>query len=179
MTGVVVVASSSGPLPPSLAITNPPGGSVFAAPANVSIQAGVTNGSAAVTNVQFLVNNNLLASENSGPFSAVTNNLSAGAYTLSAIALDNNGLAATNSVAISVVTPTTVSLSGFSRPSAADFQFTYSADIGLTYVVQRSVDLATWIPLFTNKAASNPVLFDDPNATNALNLYRVGRLPNP
>ena len=177
MTGQVLVASVT--LPPSLAITNPMNGAVFAAPANVSIQAGVTNGSAAVTNVQFLVNNTVLADETSGPFSTVANDLAAGAYTLSAIAQDNNGLAATNSVDISVVTPTTVLLTNASEPSATDFQFSYSADIGLSYVVQRSADLLTWSPLVTNKASSNPVIFDDSNATNNQDFYRVGRLPNP
>ena len=177
MTGLVLVASST--LPPSLAITNPLDGAVFAAPANVSIQAGVTNGSGTVTNVQFLVNDTLLASENSGPFSAVTNNLTSGAYTLSAIAQDDNGLSTTNSIAISVVTPTTVLLMNSSRPSGTDFQFSYSADIGLNYVVQRSTDLMTWIPLITNRAASNPIVFDDSNATNNIDFYRVGRLPNP
>jgi plastocyanin len=177
MTGQVLVASST--LPPSLAITNPANGSVFAAPANVLVQAGVTNGSGTVTNVQFLVDNTLVASENSGPFSAEANNLTAGDYTLSTIAHDDNGLSATNSVDISVVTPTVVSLMNTSRPSGTDFQFSYSADIGLSYVVQRSTDLMTWIPLVTNKAASNPVVFDDSNATNSLDFYRVGRLPNP
>lgn len=177
MTGQVLVASVT--LPPSLAITNPMNGAVFAAPANVSIQAGVTNGSGTVTNVQFLVNGSLLASENSGPFSTVTNNLPAGGYALSAIAQDNNGLAATNSIGISVVTPMTVSLTNASEPSADNFQFSYSADIGLNYVVQRSTDLLTWTPLITNTAASNPVVFDDSNATNNQDFYRVGRLPNP
>lgn len=177
MTGQVLVASAT--LPPSLAITNPLSGAVFAAPANVLIQAGVTNGSGAVTNVQFLINNALLANENSGPFSTTANNLAAGDYTLSAIAQDNNGLAATNSVDISVITPMTVSLMDVSRLSASDFQFSYSADIGLSYVVQRSDDLTTWVPLATNMAASNPVVFDDPNATNSLDFYRVGLLPDP
>jgi hypothetical protein len=45
--------------------------------------------------------------------------------------------------------------------------------------VQRSADLFNWIPLATNKAANNPVVFDDPNATNSIGFYRVGRLPNP
>jgi hypothetical protein len=154
-------------------------GAVFAAPANVTIQAAVTNGSGSVTNVQFLVNNTVLANENSGPFSTVTNNLVAGDYTLSAIAQDNTGLAATNSVGISVITPTTVLLTNASNPTANEFQFSYSADIGLNYVVQRSADLLTWTALTTNKAASNPVVFDDSNATNNLDFYRVGRLPNP
>lgn len=179
MTGQVIVTGSASQSPPTLAITNPLNGAVFATPANVSIQAGVTNGSGTVTNVQFLVNNNLLASENSGPFSAVTNNLIPGAYTLSAIARDDAGLAATNTIAISVVTPTTVSLTSGSRLTGNDFQFSYSADIGLSYVVQRSSDLFNWIPVATNKAANNSVVFDDPSATNSLDYYRVGRLPNP
>lgn len=177
MTGLVLVASST--LPPSLAITRPVNGAVFAAPANVSIQAGVTNGSGTVTNVQFLVNDSVVASENSGPFSTVANNLAAGAYTLSAIAKDSSGLSATNSVDISVVTPMTVNLTNGSRLSRTDFEFSYSADIGLDYVVLRSEDLMMWVPLATNMAASNPVVFDDSNATNSLDFYRVGRLPNP
>jgi plastocyanin len=177
MTGEVLVASST--LPPGIAITSPSNGAVFAAPANVSIQAGVTNGSGTVTNVQFLVNNTLVTSENSGPFSAMTNNLSAGDYTLSAIATDDNGLSATNAIDISVITPATVLLMNVSRPSGTEFQFSYSADTGLNYVVQRSTDLVTWIPLITNTAASNPIVFDDLNATNSLDFYRVGRLPNP
>jgi plastocyanin len=177
MTGQVIVASST--LPPTLAIINPANGSVFAAPATVSIEAGVTNGSAAVTNVQFLAGATVLASENSGPFSATANDLAAGSYTLSVIARDNNGRSATNSVDISVVTPVAVSLMNGSRASGADFQFSYSANIGLNYVVQRSRDLMTWTPLITNTAASDPVVFDDPNATNGLDFYRVGRLPNP
>ena len=172
MTGQVVVG-------PIVTITNPLNGAVFATPANVAIQASVINGRGTVTNVQFLVNNSLLASEDSGPFSAVTNNLTAGNYTLSAIALDDGGLSATNSIGISVINPMTVFLMNGSRASGTDFRFSYSADVGLNYVVQRSEDLLNWIPLATNTAASNPVVFDDFNATNSLDSYRVGRLPNP
>ncbi len=179
MTGEVDVANSAVANPPTISITAPKDGAVLATPANVTIQAGVTNGSSPVTNVEFLVNGNLLTNETSGPFSATTNILAAGPYTLTAIAMDNGGLSATNSVAISVVTPSTVWLQNLSRPSGTHFQFAYSADVGLSYVVQRSTDMTTWIPLATNKAANNPVLFDDPNATNNLDYYRVGRMPNP
>jgi len=179
MTGEVDVAGAVAAAPPTLALTAPKDGAVLSAPANVSVQASITNGSGTVTNVQFLVNNNLLASENTGPYSAVTNILTAGSYTLTAIALDDGGLAATNTVAVIVVTPSAVSMMNSSRSSGTHFQFAYSADIGLNYVVQRSTDMRNWIPLATNKAANSPVLFDDPNATNSLDYYRVGRLPNP
>lgn len=177
MTGLVQVASAA--LPPSVTITNPVNGAVFAAPANVTIQAAVSAGSTAVTNVQFLTNNVVLANEKSGPFSATANSLAAGDYTLSAIAQDSSGLSATNSVGISVVTPVTVTLTNASKLSGSDFEFSYSANIGLSYVVQRSSDFSTWVSLATNTAGSDPAIFDDPNATNDFDFYRVGRLPNP
>lgn len=177
MTGQVFVAGAS--LPPTVAITNPLPGEVFAAPANVKIQAGVTSGTAPVTNVEFLAGTTVLANETAGPFSTTDNSLAAGNYTLTAIAIDSGGLSATNSVAISVVTPVTVSLSNVLKLSSTSFQFSYPANIGLNYVVLRSTNLFTWVPLVTNAAASNPVTFVDPNATNSPNFYRVGRLPNP
>jgi len=177
MTGQVFVAGVS--LPPSLAITKPLPGTVFAAPANVTILASVTNGSAAVTNVEFLNGTQVLANEMAGPFSVTNNNLGAGNYTLTAIAEDGSGLTGTNSVAISVVTPVTVSLSNVFKLSGTNFQFSYPANVGLNYVVQRSTNLSNWISLVTNTASSNPVVFVDLSASNSPNFYRVGRLPNP
>jgi plastocyanin len=176
MTGQVIVAGSF--QPPTIGITCPHSGAVFAAPAAVDIQASVANGSSLVTNVQFLVNSIVLTNETAAPFSVVAGNLAAGSYTLTAIALDGNDLSATNSVAISVVTPITVLLSNFLK-SGPDFQFRYPANIGLSYVVQRSTNLMTWVPLATNPALINPTVFVDVNATNGLNFYRVGRMPNP
>jgi len=175
MTGEVVVAGAA--LPPTVVITNPLAGAVFAAPASVDIHAAAT-GSSAVTNVQFLVNSVVLANVSTPPFSAVAANLAAGNYTLTAIALDNNDLSATNSIAISVVAPVTVSLSGFLK-SGSDFQFNYLDNIGLSYVILRSTNLVTWVPLVTNTAAGNPTVFVDVNATNGLDFYRVGLMPNP
>jgi plastocyanin len=176
MTGQVFVASAAAP--PTVAITNPLSGAVFAAPATVDIQASAVNGSSAVTNVQFLVNSVVLANATAAPFSAVTGGLAAGNYTLTAIALDNNDLSATNSVAISVVAPVAVSLSNFLR-SGSDFQFSYQDNIGLSYVVQRSTNLMTWVSLSTNTATANPTVFVDVNATESLDFYRVGLMPNP
>jgi chitinase len=178
MTGQVFVASSA--LPPTLAITQPLNGAVFAAPANVAIQAAVTNGSGTVTGVQFLAGTTLLANVTTPPFSTTANNLAAGSYTLTAIAQDNNNLFATNAVNISVVTPVTVGLTNvFKLSGGTNFQFSYSANVGLNYVVLRSTDFISWVPLATNLAGSNPVVFTDLTATNSLNFYRVGLLPNP
>jgi hypothetical protein len=168
-------------VPPAVTITNPASGTVFAVPAKVSIQVAVTSGSGAVTNVQFLVGSNVLTNETTAPFSAVTNNLAAGSYLLSAVATDNNGLKATNTATVSVVTPVPVTLSFLSRTSSSNFQFSYSANVGLRYLVQRSSILpaTNWLALATNLAVSNPVNFTDTNAPADSSFYRVGRLSNP
>jgi hypothetical protein len=77
-----------------------------------------------------------------------------------------------------VVTPVAVTLSG---PTATNqtFKFTYSANPGLRYVVQTSSNLVNWVPLVTNVAASDPVVFSAGAVTNTSRFYRVGRLPNP
>jgi hypothetical protein len=167
--------------PPSMTITNPTNGMVFAAPANVTMQVSVTNGTGSVTNVQFRVGSTILTNAPAAPFSATTNNLPAGSYTLTAIAMDNLGLTATNSTTISVVTPVQATFGGLQSFRSTNFQFSYAANLGLSYIIQRATNLAaaSWITLATNTAASNPVVFVDNNATNSPGFYRVGRLPNP
>lgn len=179
MKGAIVVTAAN--VPPTVAITNPVSGSVFAAPANVTIRASASDADGTVTNVQFLVNSGVLTNETAAPFSATTNNLAAGSYTFSVIAADNGGAKATNAVTISVVTPVPILLSAPASLPAAGFRFSFTANAGLNYVVQRSTNLlsADWVPLGTNQAGSGSVNFTDLNATVNPGFYRVGRMPNP
>jgi len=179
MKGTIIVAAAN--LPPSVTITNPVSGTVFTAPANVTIQASASDSDGTVTNVQFLVGSTVLSNDAAAPFSAVTNNLAAGSYTLSAVASDNNGVKATNAATISVVTPVQVLLSAPQGLPPANFHFSYTANVGLRYIVQRSITLVStnWITLITNTAGSGSVNFTDINATVNPGFYRVGRLPNP
>jgi len=180
MTGAVIVAAS---LPPAVAITNPASGTVFSEPANVTIQATATdpNSGGSVTNVQFLAGSTVLTNETVAPFAVTANNLAAGSYTFSAVASDNAGLSATNAVTVGVVTPVPLTLGVPAQLSPTSFQFNYSANLGLSYVVQQSTNLASpgWNAIFTNTAASNPVTFVDSNAIANPGFYRVVRLPNP
>jgi plastocyanin len=169
--------------PPAVTITNPLDNATLSAPANVTIQASASDPDAggSVTNVQFLVGSAVLTNQTTAPFSAATNNLAAGSYRLWAVASDNNGVKNTNAVTINVVTPVQTILSGTAQTFSTNFQFSYSANVGLSYIVQRSTNLteANWITLVTNVAGSNPVVFVDNHATNGTGFYRVGRLPNP
>jgi plastocyanin len=181
MTGTIIVSGSS--LPPSIAITNPVNGTVFSEPANVTIQASATdpNSAGSVTNVQFLVGTTVLTNEVAVPFAATANNLAAGSYTFFAVATDNAGLTATNAVTVSVVAPVPLTVSAPKQSSPAHFQFNYSVNVGLSYVIQQSTNLASanWISISTNMATGNPSTFVDSNATANPGFYRVVRLPNP
>jgi plastocyanin len=179
MTGAVVVATAN--LPPTVSITNPASGAVFAAPANVTIQASASDSDGTVTNVHFLIGSTNLGNVTVAPYSIVVNSLAAGSYTLSAVASDNGNATATNQVTISVVTPVLVLLSAPLPAPPTEFSFSYTANAGLSYIVQRSTDLAStdWTTLITNTAGSGSINFTDLNATVNPAFYRVGRLPNP
>ncbi len=178
MKGAIIVTAPNSP--PTVSITNPASGTVFAAPANVTIRATAAD-DGTVTNVQFRVDSILLTNDNTAPYAAGTNNLAIGSHTLSAIASDNNGATSTNQVTISVVTPVSVLLSAPQPVPPGKFRFTYVANTGLSYVVERSTNLVSpnWTSLATNLAGGSSINFTDLNAAFNPGYYRVGRLPNP
>jgi plastocyanin len=180
-TGSIIVAAAA--LPPSISITNPAPGAVFSEPADVTIRATASdpNSGGSVTNVQFLVGTTVLTNKTAAPFAVTASGLTASAYTFSAVAMNKSGLRATNKVSVSVVTPVPLMVSAPTPLSSTSFQFNYSANVGLRYIIQQSTDLTSpgWVTIATNTAASNPEVFTDTQATNNPGFYRVGRLPNP
>jgi len=177
MTGTISVQSAN--VPPTVGISNPTNGSVFAAPATLILAATASDTDGSVTNVQFFQGATSLTNVANGPYSVPVRNLSAGDYALSAVATDNSGSKATNSVIIHVVTPVGIVLGSPSRVSPTIFHFHYSANPGLRYVMQRSGNLQNWTPISTNTATGDPTPFSDYAATGSLNFYRVQLLPNP
>jgi plastocyanin len=177
-TGSVVVRAV---VAPTVSITSPTNGTVFATPADVKINVTAAESGGTITNVAFLVGAIVLTNEVAAPFAATTNILSAGSYPLSAIASDSKGVKVTNSVTISVVAPSSLVLGGVEWSGATAFQFSYTADSGLSYIVQRSTNLLStnWQTLATFRAGGSSMNFTDVNATANPGFYRVGRLPNP
>lgn len=166
-------------VPPTIAITNPPNGSVLVSPATFSIGAKASDTDGSVTNVLFLQGTTSLGNVQNSPYLLTVHNLAAGDYSFAAVASDNGGLKATNAISIHVVAPTPITLIGMQRPSPTSFQFSYSAVAGLSYIIQRSGDLAHWTALATNIAKNGSEIFVDQNATVNPEFYRVRRLPNP
>jgi plastocyanin len=174
-----VNVATTGNIPPSVTITNPADGSVFSAPADVTLSATTSDGSGNVTNVQFFQGTTSLTNLAGGPFTIVVSGLAAGTYAFSAVATDTLGDTNSSAISISVVTPVAISLSNLQRLPGGQFQFDYTADVGLSYVVERSTSLPGFTPLSTNTAASSTVTFTDTAAPAGQSFYRVGRLPNP
>jgi hypothetical protein len=171
------VRSTAPPVTPTVTITNPAAGAVFAAPANVTIAASATVSPGTVTNVQFFTNNVFLASDTTAPFSVIRT-LPVGTYALKAVATAA-GISSTSAVVnVSVVTPVTVTLSG-SQVQSGQFSFNYTANQGLSYFVQRSSNFVNWTSLGTNMASGSLVPFSESFSPSGAKFYRVGRLPNP
>jgi plastocyanin len=178
-SGTVIVQSGS--QPPAVSIASPANGSTFAAPWSGSVQGAVAASGATVTNLSLFADGTLLATVPNPPasYSVPVSGLGAGNYVLTAVGMDDNGLTNNATVQISVLTPAPIVLSSAQQVSASSFQFNYSATPGLSYVVRRSPDLITWTPVRTNTAASGSVLFQDLEASGALNFYSVQLMPNP
>jgi plastocyanin len=178
MRGTVTVQSAAN-TPPSVTITNPATGAVFAAPANVTVHASASDAGGTITTVRLFADTTLVGAAATAPYSIVASNLAAGPHTLTMVAVDNGGLSSTSAVVnISVVTPVTLALS---PPLLSNglFQLNYSANAGLRYVIENSSDLANWTAVTTNTASGSNEKFEEAFNAGVLRFYRVGRLPNP
>lgn len=182
MTGSVTVQGQvQTNSPPVVSITSPTNGSVFVAPWTGAIRVSASDSDGTVTKLAVFAGTTLLGTVTNPPASVSLNvtNLAAGNYNLTAVATDNGGATTTSAaVAISVVTPTGVTLASVQRSSASTFKFTYNVAPGLSYVVERSTNLLSWIPLSTNVTTGSSASFTDTAASGAANFYRVTLLPS-
>jgi hypothetical protein len=182
--GAVAYTRSTPPtaVPPTVSITNPAPGTVFAAPANVSLRANATVSGGTVTNVEYFAGTTSLGRATVSPFSVTGNLPNPGSYSLKAVATAG-GVSATSAVVnITVVAAAVVSLTPPTL-SGGIFGFDYNVDPGLRYVVERATSLGgaglpDWVSLTTNVPSSSPAHFSEA-VTNSARFYRVGRLPNP
>lgn len=182
--GISIQVTNASPtnVPPTVSINSPTNGAVFAALWAGTIQATASDSDGTVTKVQFFAGTNSLGSVTNPPATASfkVNNLSAGNYTLTAVATDNGGASTTSAgIGIRVVAAGSLTVSSVQHPNATTLQFNYTATPGLSYVVDRSADLRNWVPQNTNTAATASVTFSDNAASASANFYRVRLLPNP
>src|SRR6185503_15698455 len=80
---------------PTISLTNPVNGAVFAGPANISLQAAASD-SVGLARVEFYQGSTRLGQDTTSPYRLTWSNVLAGTYTLYAVATDGIGLAATS-----------------------------------------------------------------------------------
>ncbi|MCC7243499.1 MAG: VCBS repeat-containing protein, partial [Acidobacteria bacterium] len=124
---------------PSVSLTSPTSGTAFAAPATVSLAASASDPDGTITEVRFYNGATLLNTDTSTPFAYAWTPVSAGSYSLTAVAVDNRGATSTSSaVAVVVCGAPSVSLtSPASGTYAAPANFTLSADASSACGIQK------------------------------------------
>ncbi len=101
----VTVQSMPGNLPPTVSVTTPTNGSMFTAPATISVMAAATDPDGTVAKVEFFAGATSLGLSTTAPYSVTWQNAPAGQYSLTALATDSNG-ASTRSAAVGITIAT-------------------------------------------------------------------------
>jgi plastocyanin len=179
MTGIVTVAGPN--FQPMVTLTAPADGSVFAAPATFDLAADASDFGGSVASVRFIRGGttSLGNPDSTAPYTGIASTLAAGNYVLTARVTDDKGLLNTSApVNITVVTPVNIQLLS-PASGAGGFQFNYTANRGLRYIVEGSANSGSpspFVPLTTNVATSNLMTFIDPADVGRSNrAYRVFR----
>jgi plastocyanin len=180
MTGLVQVLGPN--FPPAVTLTSPANGSVFAAPGTITLTADARDVLGFIRNVRFIrPPSTTVALVSVPPYAVTVSNLAAGSYTYAAVVTDTTALAVTSSnIVVTVVSPVDIQLrSPVATPNG--FQFEYTANPGLTYVIEGSLadgSPTPFVPLATNVATSAQMTFlDTSSGARADRVYRVSRRP--
>ncbi|HMG94159.1 MAG TPA: Ig-like domain-containing protein, partial [Chryseolinea sp.] len=96
----VVVGNGTGP--PSVDITSPAPVSTFSAGTSIQFAVTATNGSAAVSRVEFFNGSSKLGEDLSSPYAFTWNDIAVGTYVITAVATDDQGATASDEVEIFV-----------------------------------------------------------------------------
>ncbi len=180
MTGSVVVLGPN--VRPFARITSPADGSVFATGSTFTVTADASDLFGRVASVRFIRPVNVTINlDTEAPYGATVANLPAGNYAISALVADNTSLTSTSApINVRVIAPSAIQLLSPGLGENA-FQFNFTADPGLSYVVEGSAadgSPTPFVPLATNVANANLMTFTDPASSSRSNrAYRVFRRP--
>ncbi len=180
MTGLVTVLGPQ--LRPVVTLNSPVNGSVFAAPANIRFEAAASDPLGFVKFVRFVRSpSSSVGTVTNPPLALTISNVAAGNYTYTAQVTDNLNLVGVSApVNVTVVAPVDIQLLS-PTATANGFQFEYTANPGLTYIIEGSAaDGAPvpFIPIATNLATVSPMTFIDTTPGARVDrVYRVSRRP--
>jgi subtilisin family serine protease len=92
-------------VPPTVTLTAPAGGTTYTAPATINFAATAADTDGSVAGVAFYANGSLVGTDTTNPYTFGWTPVSAGAYTLTAIATDNVGATTTSNAVNVTVNP--------------------------------------------------------------------------
>jgi hypothetical protein len=144
----VTVSSGTNQLP-SVALTAPSSGASFTAPANISLTASASDSDGTVARVEFYRGSTLIGSDTTSPYSATWSNASAGTYSLTARAVDDDGGTRTSSaVSVTVGTaPNQLPTVSITSP-IANQSFTAPASVSITAAASDSDGTVTKVDFY-------------------------------
>jgi subtilisin family serine protease len=91
--------------PPTVTITSPADAATFSSPATIVVNASASDTDGTIASVQFFANGQPIGTDTASPYTVTWANVTAGSYTLTAVATDNQG-ATTTSPAVHVTVNT-------------------------------------------------------------------------
>jgi hypothetical protein len=172
----------SSPLLPPITITNPPSGSLLAAPAPIGVTA-IASANANVSRVDFYQGAALVGSASNGPpYTFQWTNAPAGNLTILAREVSASyGTMDSTPVSFTVLASNTSVLVMPARRPGGTLQFSAQGPAGRTTRLEAATTLAPnaiWQPLQTNTFGASPIAFTVSDPTNfPQRFYRVVTLP--
>ena len=119
--------------PPSATLTSPASGAVFTAPASITLQATASDLDGQIVRVEFYSGTTLLGSATTAPYSWTRTNVPAGAYSLTARAVDDRGAAASSpAVVVEVETRSAPLADAYVRDGSANANRNFGGATALT-----------------------------------------------
>ncbi|HTD87190.1 MAG TPA: PA14 domain-containing protein [Candidatus Binatia bacterium] len=155
---------------PVVTLTSPANGATFRAGTNILLAATAAGTGTDVSLVEFFSGASKLGQDSTGPYQFTWSNVVAGAYQLTARAIDARGIVGTSAV-VSITVNSNILVHG-ENATGNQFRLWFNAVNGVSYVIEASANLRTWTPVRTNVVVNNRFEWLD-NRTLLRRFYRA------
>jgi hypothetical protein len=173
---VSVTVTGNANVPPTISLTNPTNNSVFASPAEIVLQADAADSDGTISKVEFYSGTNKLGEDTSSPYSFNWAGITAGTYTLTARAIDDDNAETTSApVTIAVRNPLSPVTLENVAVATGNFTFSFHTESNWNYTVEFVNDLGSgeWQTLRTVQGSGANVTVEHVIAGSSARWYRV------
>jgi hypothetical protein len=173
---VSITVTGNANIPPTVSLTSPTNNSVFTSPAGILLQADAADSDGTITKVEFYHGTNKLGEDTSSPYAFNWAGVTAGTYTITARAIDDDN-AETTSPPVTIAVRNSLSpvtLENFTAASG-NFTFSFHTESNWTYTVEflNVLGSGAWQTLRTVQGSGTSVTVQDTMAGNSARWYRV------